>query len=92
MSTYILTEFNFDDFVEVRAQEAFEDGEEKGKKIGEETGKRIGEETGKEIGVKIGVETERIKVAKNLLDRNMPIDEIVSITNISKSQVKELLK
>ena len=67
-------------------------GEERGKKIGE----KVGEERGKKIGEKVGEErgkkTEKTRMIKRLFEKNMKIDEIAEIVELSIKEVENVLK
>ena len=46
-----------------------------------------GREAGIKEGIKEGINKRNIEIAKNMLDRNMDIDEIVQITGLSKEEI-----
>jgi len=49
-------------------------------------------EKGVQNGISQGISQEREKIVKNLLDRNMNIDDIIQITNLTKEEVEEISK
>ena len=81
-------------------------GLERGEKIGLERGEKIGVAKGIKQGIKQGIEQgvkegikqgvkegvkqERLAIAENLLKKNISIDEIIEITNLSKEQIESL--
>ena len=56
------------------------------KKRAEEEGKRAGEK----IGEKIGKKKKQIEIAKKLLEKGMEIKEIIEITGLTESEIKNL--
>jgi hypothetical protein len=64
----LLTEWNTDDAIKVRSQEALEDGikigEQRGIKIGEQRGIKLGEQRGIEIGEQRSAATIAAQAAK----------------------------
>ena len=63
-----------------------EKGKEQGIKEGKEQGIREGMEKGKEQGIK----EEKIKTAKNLLNMNLPLEQIADATGLSVDEIKNL--
>ena len=59
---------------------------------GEARGKRLGEKRGEKLGEKRGKENATMKIAQNLLNFGMPINDIVKNTGLSQSQIKNLSK
>ncbi|UCZ54952.1 hypothetical protein LGQ02_09480 [Bacillus shivajii] len=45
---------------------------------------------GMEKGFRIGKELAKVKVAKKLLSKGMPVEEIVEVTRLTEHQVKRL--
>ena len=78
----LFVDYDYETHMRVLKEEAFEKGEAAGIEIGEKSGKEIGEKVGKEM--------ERKKIAANLLQRNIPANEIAEITGLSVSQIIEL--
>ena len=54
------------------------------------TNMRLFKEEGLEEGLKRGAKQEKIEIAKKLLAKNMPIEEIAEITGLEPSQIKSL--
>lgn len=52
--------------------------------------RRIGREEGRVDGIQIGEQNEKIKMAKKLLKLEMPIEQIVEITELSEEEIKKL--
>ena len=52
--------------------------------------RRIGREEGRADGIQIGEQNEKIKMAKKLLKLEMPIEQIVEITELSEEEIKKL--
>ncbi|MDR1085932.1 MAG: PD-(D/E)XK nuclease family transposase [Deltaproteobacteria bacterium] len=51
---------------------------------------KIGIEKGIEIGIEIGIEQAQIKMVKNALARQMPIEQIELITGLTRTEIEEL--
>ena len=67
-----------------------EKGKEIGKKIGQERGEKIGQERGEKIGQERGKKENQLEVAKKMLSKNIPIETIIEITNLSKEEIENL--
>ena len=69
-------------------------GEREGRKIGEKEGREIGQEIGKEIGMKmgkqIGEREKTIEIAQKMLQEKMNIEQISTITGLSKEDIQAL--
>ena len=52
----------------------------------------IAKEEGKELGEKLGEKKKQLEIAKKLLSKKMPIEEIIEITGLTEEQMKELEK
>ena len=72
----------------MRYNAEMETNREIGEKIGEERGKKIGEKVGEERGKK----TEKTRMIKRLFEKNMKIDEIAEIVELSIKEVENVLK
>ena len=71
--------------------EGLQIGEAKGIQIGKEKGIQIGKEKGIQIGKAEG-KAEAIKaVAKTMLIKNKPLDEIIEFTGLTKIQIEKLI-
>lgn len=64
---------------------------QKGEKKGIEKGMRIGEEKGKRIGEEKGKLEERREIAKSMLLRSYPTEDIILITGLSPSQIHDIV-
>ena len=72
----------------IRDQNAIRDyGYDRGK----EEGRKEGIKEGKEEGIKEGIRNEKINVAKSMLKKNIPIEEIIEITGLSKEEFERLI-
>lgn len=75
-------------------QEGLEQGKkeglEQGKKEGIEQGKKEGLEQGKKEGLERGQKDEKIKTAQRLLKLNLPINQIVEATQLSREDILKL--
>ena len=54
------------------------------------TAKDRGKEIGKEIGISIGEKNQSIEIARKLLKRNCPIDEIMGDTGLTFTEIENL--
>ena len=52
--------------------------------------KEKAQKEGHEQGMKQGIETRNVEIAKNLLNMNMSIDDIVKATNLTKEEIEKL--
>ncbi len=57
---------------------------------GERDGEKRGKKQGLMLGKKQGIKQKAIATAKKLLKRNMPIDDIVDVTELSKQEILSL--
>lgn len=57
---------------------------------GYDKGIKEGVKEGVKQGIEQGIEQERLAIAESLLKRNISIDEIIEITNLSKEQIESL--
>ena len=55
-----------------------------------DNGVKYGIQQGIEKGIKQGEKTEALKIAKKLLDKGIPIDEIIDITSLEKEEIISL--
>lgn len=67
----ILTEYDYDTYIPVQQQETYEDGVEQG----------ISQ------GITQGIQQKAIKTAKNILNMNLPIEQITTLTGISLNEI-----
>ena len=70
----ILTEYDYDTYIPVQQQEAYENGVEQG----------ISQ------GITQGIQQKAIKTAKNILNMNLPIEQITTLTGISLNEINTL--
>jgi predicted transposase/invertase (TIGR01784 family) len=61
-------------------------GEQRGLQIGEQRGLQIGEQR----GLQIGEQRKALDIARNLLGMNMPLDQIVTATGLTREEVEGL--
>ena len=66
-------------------------GTEEGLKQGKEEGLKQGKEEGLKQGKEEGIKQNKIEIAKKLLNSNMPIEQIMKITELSKENI-EMIK
>ena len=67
----ILTEYDYDTYIPIQQQEAYENGVEQG----------ISQ------GITQGIQQKAIKTAKNILNMNLPIEQITTLTGISLNEI-----
>ncbi|MBQ1983484.1 MAG: hypothetical protein II232_02520 [Spirochaetaceae bacterium] len=70
----ILTEYDYDTYIPVQQQESYENGVEQG----------ISQ------GITQGIQQKAIKTAKNILNINLPIEQITTLTGISLNEINTL--
>ena len=71
---------------EVQTRLAKEEGREEGKEEGREEGRRAG----KTEGISIGEKKKEIEIAKKMKARNIPIEEIMELTELSKEEIEKI--
>lgn len=74
----ILTEYDYDTYIPVQQQEAYENGVEQGISQGITQ------------GITQGIQQKAIKTAKNILNMNLPIEQITTLTGISLNEINTL--
>ncbi len=57
---------------------------------GEEQGRRKGISEGRKEGIKEGIKEEKLQTAKKLLKKNMTIEQIIEITELTKEEIEKL--
>ena len=67
----ILTEYDYETYIPVQQQEAYENGVEQG----------ISQ------GITQGIQQKAIKTARNILNMNLPIEQITTLTGISLNEI-----
>ncbi|AWN82123.1 Rpn family recombination-promoting nuclease/putative transposase [Candidatus Cardinium hertigii] len=63
-----------------------------GMRIGEEQGMRIGEEQGMRIGEEQGMQKGKLAIAKAMLLKGYPMEDIVLLTGFPSSHIQDLIK
>ena len=71
-------------------QDIYETGLDEGYKRGEKAGKIEGKREGKIEGKREGINEEKVKIAKKLLNKNMPIDQIIEVTELTKEEILKI--
>jgi predicted transposase/invertase (TIGR01784 family) len=71
-------------------QDAVLRGFEKGFAIGEERGFAIGVERGIAIGEERGKQRAKLRIAKNMLRENLPVEMISRVTDLPISEINKL--
>ena len=61
-----------------------------GEKRGEERGEERGEKCGEERGKKQGSMNEKLIIARRMLEKNYPMEQVVDLTMLTKQEVEEL--
>ena len=74
----LFNEITVEEFAEIRAREAYEDGEKSGYNIGEAA------------GLEKGVAQEKREIARNMKEKRIPNDEIAEMTGLSIEEVEAL--
>ena len=60
--------------------------------LGEKRGEERGEKRGEERGEKRGEMQKALDIARRMLEKNYPMEQIVDITKLTKQEVEELSK
>jgi predicted transposase/invertase (TIGR01784 family) len=74
------------------AQDFIEQGINQGINIGIDKGKAEGRVEGKAEGINLGMDKQKRQIAKKLIYKNRPLDEIAEVTGLSLDEVKLLSK
>ena len=61
-----------------------------GIQIGEQRGEQRGIQIGEQRGIQVGAKQEKLKIAKNLLHRDMSIEAITQITGLTPEEIQSL--
>lgn len=72
-------------------KEAIEEGFEEGKREGKREGIKEGIKEGKIEGQKEGEKKEKIETAKRMLEKSMPIETIIEITQLTEKEINEII-
>ena len=67
-----------------------EAGEKMGREAGEKAGREAGEKAGREAGEKAGEKAKAIEIAKKLINRNRPIEEIIEDTGLTQTEIETI--
>ena len=98
----LFQEITVEEFAEIRAREAYADGEkvgreegitigrEEGLTIGREEGLTIGREEGEKVGLAHGAAQEKRKIAKDMKDKGLDPAVISEITGLSPEEITAL--
>ena len=73
-------------------QKGLKEGMQKGMQEGMQKGMQEGMQKGMQKGIKEGIEKNRRETCKKLLAMNMPIKDIVQITELSEQEIEKLRK
>ena len=72
-------------------KEAIEEGFEEGMREGKREGIKEGIKEGKIEGQKEGEKKEKIETAKRMLEKSMPIETIIEITQLTEKEINEII-
>ncbi len=86
----LFNEITVEEFAEIRAREAYEDGEKSGEKIGFVKGEKSGFTKGETAGLVKGAAQEKREIAKNFKKAGIPMDLIAENTGLSVAEVEQL--
>ena len=78
----LFNEITVEEFAEIRAREAYEDGEK--------SGESIGFAKGETAGLAKGAAREKREIAKNFKKAGIPMDVIAENTGLSVEEVEQL--
>ena len=90
----LFNEITVEEFAEIRAREAYEDGEKSGEKIGftkgEKSGEKIGFVKGETAGLAKGAAQKQREIAKNFKHAGIPVDVIAENTGLTAEEIENL--
>ena len=89
---FILHEWEKDKFDELVKINELESVINEGKAIGFEDGKAAGFEDGEKSGIIKGTNKRNIEIAKNMLKKNMSLEDISEITGLSIENIQNINK
>jgi predicted transposase/invertase (TIGR01784 family) len=72
------------------AEEGLKQGLQQGMEQGLQQGMEKGLEQGLQQGLEQGAKQEKIAIAKNALSMNMPIEQIIKLTGLTKEEIESL--
>jgi predicted transposase YdaD len=88
----LLQEWNQETCYRVSFIEGKEQGKEEGILVGKEEGILVGKEQGILVGKEQGAEQTKLKLARRMLARKMPLDEIADISLLPIETIQALQK
>ena len=71
-------------------ERGMKEGREEGIKEGREEGIKEGREEGIKEGLEKGIKEEQNKIAKKMIEAQMPIEKIIEITGLSKDEIEKI--
>lgn len=71
-------------------EEGLREGRERGLAEGRAEGLAEGRKEGRKEGVKEGKEKEKIDIAKNMLKKNIKVEDICEITGLTKEEIEKI--
>ncbi len=73
------------------AQRWKDEGKKEWIQVGMQKGMKTGMQKGMKTGMKTGMKAERLKTAKRLLQKNLPIETIAECTDLTEKEVRSLM-
>ena len=70
--------------------EAIQQMVDEGIMLGEKRGEERGEKRGEERGKKQGSMNEKLIIARRMLEKNYPMEQVVDLTMLTKQEIEEL--
>ena len=98
----LFNEITVEEFAEIRAREAYEDGEKSGEKIGfvkgeksgftkgEKSGEKIGFVKGETAGLAKGAAQKQQEIARNLMQLGLDLAQIRQATGLTAEEIEKL--
>ena len=90
----LFNEITVEEFAEIRAREAYEDGEKSGEKIGftkgEKSGEKIGFVKGETAGLAKGAAQKQREIARNLMQLGLDLSQICQATGLTSEEIEKL--
>ena len=85
---YLSGDKDFQEIVEKRALALMD--QEVQTRLAKEEGREEGRRAGKTEGISIGEKKKEIEIAKKMKARNIPIEEIMELTELSKEEIEKI--
>ena len=85
---YLSGDKDFQEIVEKRALALMD--QEVQTRLAKEEGKKEGIEEGRREGKTEGMTVERLEIARKMKAKNMPIEEIMELTELSKEEIENI--